>query len=187
MADPAPNHRLGSDVWLQTGIDLLAKEGASALTIDRLCTMVGRSKGSFYHHFQGVDGFVAALLDYWRKKQTEDVIQHVDGESDPRMQRTELMQRAMKLDHGVEHAIRVWGGSDARAHEAVSAVDTQRITYLTAIIAATSKRPKAEAHDLARIEYAALIGLHQLYPDTDPASLTPLFERLVQLVTPDLE
>lgn len=187
MAGTGARDRLGIEVWLQTGVKLLAEEGISALTVDRLSTTVGRSRGSFYHHFHGVDGFVTALLEYWRKTQTEDVIRHVDSEADPRTQRAELMQQTIGLDHDVEHAIRIWGGSDPRAREVIKAVDEQRIAYLAKILAASSALEMPEATDLARIEYAALIGLHQLYPEVDPEFLTPLYERLVRLITPGME
>ncbi|MCT2401566.1 TetR/AcrR family transcriptional regulator [Novosphingobium mangrovi (ex Huang et al. 2023)] len=187
MAGTVVRDRLGIEVWLQTGVKLLAEEGVSALTVDRLSATVGRSKGSFYHHFQGVDGFVTALLEYWRKTQTEDVIRHVDNEADPRTQRTALMQQAAGLDHDVERAIRIWGGSDASARKVIKAVDERRIAYLARILAASSALEMPEATDLARIEYAALIGLHQLYPEVDPEFLTPLYERLARLITPGEE
>lgn len=176
--------RLGMDVWLDAGLAILAEEGFAALTVDRLSASVGRSKGSFYHHFQGTNGFVDALLGHWRALQTEAVVQRVEMHSDPAVRREELRQQAIGLDHDVERAVRVWAGSDPRARAVIKAVDDRRVSYLSKIIKDVSPRSNEEAVIAARLEYAAFIGLHQLYPDAGPELLGPLFARLSDLITP---
>ena len=47
-------------------MQLLSEEGPPALSLERLTEAAGRTKGSFYHHFQGRDGFLAALVAHWR-------------------------------------------------------------------------------------------------------------------------
>ena len=39
--------------WLDAGLELLADEGAPAVTIERLTGKLGVTKGSYYHHFKG--------------------------------------------------------------------------------------------------------------------------------------
>ena len=51
--------------YFELGLNLLAEDGARAVTIDALCTRLAVTKGSFYHHFQGVRDFMAQLLLYW--------------------------------------------------------------------------------------------------------------------------
>ena len=53
-------------IWFETGLRLLVAEGPSALTIERLCRETGKTKGSFYHHFSGQEGFRAGLIDWWK-------------------------------------------------------------------------------------------------------------------------
>ncbi|MEV0081899.1 TetR/AcrR family transcriptional regulator [Saccharopolyspora sp. NPDC050642] len=43
----------GKQDWLDAGLEILADQGVPALTIDRLATKLGLTKGSFYHHFGG--------------------------------------------------------------------------------------------------------------------------------------
>jgi AcrR family transcriptional regulator len=170
---------------LDAGLALLAADGFLALTVDRVCAEVGRSKGSFYHHFGGVDGYVVALLDHWRESHTEEVVRRVERETDPWVRRRALMDQAFTLSHAVERAMRVWGAADPRARAAIGAVDERRIAYLAGIIAAVAPEGRARlASDFARLEYAALVGLHQLHPDGDPRWLAALFTRLTDLVTP---
>ncbi len=67
----APPHRGGSkQAWLDEVLRTLADEGAPALRIDRLAGGLGLSKGSFYHHFDGMAGYKDALLTlrHWRHR-----------------------------------------------------------------------------------------------------------------------
>jgi AcrR family transcriptional regulator len=42
------NSRLTMDDWIRTGYAIRAEEGIKALKIDRLCSRLGVTKGSFY-------------------------------------------------------------------------------------------------------------------------------------------
>ena len=53
------------DHFLEAGLDLLAEGGVSAVTIAALCDRLGVTKGSFYHRFDDVAAFHAALLSSW--------------------------------------------------------------------------------------------------------------------------
>ena len=53
-------------IWLETGLRLLIAEGESALTVERLCRETKKTKGSFYHHFDGQDGFRQRLIEWWK-------------------------------------------------------------------------------------------------------------------------
>lgn len=179
----APN-RVARETWLTTGLRVLADEGDGSLTVDRLCTALGRTRGSFYHHFTSTDGFAEALLEHWREANTESIIRKINALGDPWTRRGELDRLAAGLDSSLERAIRRWAASDARARTALRTVDERRIAYLAAIIQDVASIDEAEAAELARIEYAAFVGLQQLSPDLDEAARERLFQKITALVTP---
>ena len=79
----APPHRGGSkQAWLDEGLRTLADEGAPALRIDRLAGRLGLSKGSFYHHFDGMAGYKDALLAHFEREHTSRFIDAVESRTD---------------------------------------------------------------------------------------------------------
>jgi len=56
------------EAWLRMGESLALKKGARGLTISALCASLGVTKGSFYHHFQNIQEFKAALQDVLKLK-----------------------------------------------------------------------------------------------------------------------
>ena len=57
----AANPRLSVDDWVQEGFRVLAEDGVKALTLGRLCSRLGVTKGSFYWHFSDMKAFRSAL------------------------------------------------------------------------------------------------------------------------------
>jgi AcrR family transcriptional regulator len=51
--------------WLQAGYTVLAEQGVRALKVERLCQHLGVTRGSFYWHFENMDGYRAALVESW--------------------------------------------------------------------------------------------------------------------------
>ena len=64
----ARTHR---DDWIEAGLSLLGREGEAALTLERLCAALGRTKGSFYHHFEGMPALGSAMLAAWEQRHTD--------------------------------------------------------------------------------------------------------------------
>jgi len=57
--------------WVAAGLELLRDGGEDAVTVDRLCATLGRTKGSFYHHFEDSAAYQGALLEHWANLHTE--------------------------------------------------------------------------------------------------------------------
>lgn len=144
--------------WLEAGAAVLAGGGAAALTIERLCSLTGRTKGSFYHHFKAMGGFEEALLGHWTEANAERVeVARREGRG-----RDALDGMALGLQTGLESAVRRWATVNSAARRAVAEVDELRISFLTG----------EAGDDAARLEYAAFLGLLELAPDA--AELTRL-------------
>ncbi|ABC83583.1 TetR/AcrR family transcriptional regulator [Anaeromyxobacter dehalogenans] len=164
----------GGDVrsgWCRAGLGLLRDQGPQAVTIDRLCAAMGKTKGAFYHHFRDVDAFHAAVLDAWAELHTADVIAVASSALTAEARSARLGAAAVGLDHALDRAIRGWALHDARAREAVGRVDARRIDYLAAI---HRERGRKDATVLAQLEYAVFLGAQELGLADDAERGAPL-------------
>lgn len=176
--------RLAKTDWLQAGFRALAEDGPQALRAERLARKIGTTKGSFYWHFSDVPTFHAEMLAYWEQRAFDDVVAHLKHEPDPRARLRKLGHYAaapVPPEFGgvdVEPAIRAWARADRDVAAATLRIDRQRLSYLHDLLADIGIPPDP----LARIIYAALIGLEDLATrdqvDTAPA-LTQLIELLL--------
>ncbi|MFO0548004.1 MAG: helix-turn-helix domain-containing protein [Polyangiaceae bacterium] len=154
--------RLTRESWIEAGFDVLRQAGEYALTIERLSTALGRSKGSFYHHFRDMDDYLAAVLSTWEERNTSMPISVAEREPDMRRRRSALDAAVKRLDGRLDLAIRAWGLRDARARAHVAHVDARRIEYLSELLPRSLPRRRRLA--LARFEYGAFLGAQQLDP-----------------------
>lgn len=117
--------------WFDETIRILMKEGSNALTIERLTTGLGVTKGSFYHHFKNYEGFKASLLDYFQQQGTQDIINQVEEQADsPQEKLRTLMRITCEYPAAMETAIRAWALHDNAVRDYQAAVDTRRIAYV---------------------------------------------------------
>jgi len=160
--------RLGPEAWIDAGLKALAKTGAAALKADTLATRLGVSRGSFYWHFTDVAAFHAAVLRRWRELALERIIAEIDRIPSDRLET--LLARAFAGEAALERAVRAWATSDSVAHEAVAAVDDERIRYLRQLLVETGI-PPAPAGVRARLLNWTYLGFAISSPRLDPESL----------------
>jgi AcrR family transcriptional regulator len=156
--------RTSRNDWLDKGLDALRDGGEGALTIDGLCARLGRTKGSFYHHFEDIAAFLAALLARWEERQTSAPIHHAEAGGSPEQKRQRLSAVVRSLDGRLELAVRAWALRDERAAAVLRRVDARRVEYLASLYASEG-RARGAALLLARLEYAAFVGAQMLFSD----------------------
>lgn len=167
--------------WLALGLAALAEAGPEALTIDALCKRAGRTRGSFYHHFETSEAYLAALSEHWRERYTEEVIRRAQMRSSGMRKLDHLNTLAADLDQRVEQGMRRLAASDERVRATCRVVDAQRISYLARLYEQTERYSAEEAGALARIEYAAFVGFQVIAPDTSRAELKAIYDELLRL------
>jgi len=184
MVGVAAAARVARETWLETGLSVLADRGDAALTVEFLCAAVGRSKGSFYHHFTSTEAFAEALLEHWRQTRTESAIRDIVALREPWARRLEMDRIAAGLDSALEQAIRKWAASNNNVRVVLREVDRRRIACLARVIQDVADVDDGKAADLAQIEYAALVGVQQLFPNLGAGDRERLLQTLTDLVTP---
>ena len=117
--------RFGKEDWITLGFRQLVKEDIGGLTLDALCQMASRTKGSFYHHFKDHEAFLAALAHAWKKQNTLDVAEQTLA-SAPEDQARTLALKAAQIDHDLDRAMRQFAQLNQTVRQTVRAVDDLR-------------------------------------------------------------
>ena len=162
--------------YLGAAMNLLATEGFGALKVGRLCSELGITTGSFYHHFDGLPDLVTALLTHWEELNTRNVAAAVAEIAAPEQAIGVLKEVAIALPHAAEANLRAWSLRDPAVAVVVARVDEQRRSVLTMAIGLVVGEPQ-RAHDLAVLGHSVLVGFQQA---RDAADLTEL-RRLMDL------
>ena len=137
LKKPAPILRFDREAWLQTAMDVLAKEGQAKLHVENLASKLGVTKGSFYHHFEDREDFVLAILDYWSTVFTERVNAEVDESGLPASERLLLLMKMIDHD-GLDRydaAFRSWAAQDPAVAKVVKKVDRSRFEFVRSMFA----------------------------------------------------
>jgi AcrR family transcriptional regulator len=173
--------------WLEEGLAILRQGGDAALTVEKLCANLERTKGSFYHHFKDAGAYLDALLEHWEAKNTSAPIVAATAASSLAERRRRLDESVLGLDMKLDVAVRAWALRDPRAEGALRRVDARRIDYLTELyVLAYGKGPAAR--QLADLEYAAFVGMQQLFPDLSvrrSRALHAALARAIELLAED--
>ena len=160
--------------WFIIGLQILEGGDFSKITIDNLCNILQITKGSFYHHFGNIDGYVKALMDYWLTQNTIQIIEDADKLPSAK-ERMELVGNAViNRSHKSEQVIRAWGFSNPIVKKYVQQVDDLRIDYSTKLRVLLGMSEE-DAKNFSVMEYAIFVGMQQLYFDMNKNDLEQLY------------
>jgi AcrR family transcriptional regulator len=158
--------------WAEAALQLIAEKGLRALTVSRLASRLGVTKGSFYWHFRGRSDLLGAALGRWEQRATSEAIKGLEAVTDAR-RRLELMLDAASQPPRSRslYAALAEAAEDPIVRKALNRVASARIAYLERCfsdlgLAAT------DAKAYALLAYAEYRGLLQLAHEA-PAALPP--------------
>ena len=179
--------RVRREDWLQHGLSILSSESVSALTIERLTTDLGVTKGSFYHHFGGWPSYKTALLQQFEQQDTLDVIHHLAGYSDPAQKLRALFDLltivaiyAANDPWDVEIAMRGWAATDPEVRAMIERIDSLRVAFVAEIcseITGDSEQGLLMAHH----GYVILLGAVLIQPMLPMARLRQIYDEFLRL------
>jgi AcrR family transcriptional regulator len=173
--------RLTPEDYFREALSVLGEFGSDALTIAILCDRLEVTKGSFYHHFGGMPGFVTQLLEYWEREHSERLIKLSKAQPDPTLRILALTEMGVGLPHASEAAIRAWGRSSPEVADATTRVDRRRERHLVDAVSALGI-DRQRARVLARIGLNVLVGVQQREHPVDLRRLRQMFEEVNKLV-----
>jgi AcrR family transcriptional regulator len=79
--DVAARRRLTREDWLAFGLRVMEEDGTGALTVDRLTSEAGVTRGSFYWHFANHTDFLVELTEKWVNDYTQIVVETAGADS----------------------------------------------------------------------------------------------------------
>lgn len=167
--------------WLELGLEALGTDGPASLTVEALCERAGKTRGSFYSHFEGTGDFLKDLADHWRQTFTEAPIAATGTHAKAGVRLDHLNQLAVRLDPRIEQGMRKLAANDAGVARICVEADRRRMDFLAGLYEQSGKFAPADARMLARIEYAAFVGLQQIAPDAPPAQMRKLYQGFLRL------
>lgn len=166
--------RFSRQAWLELGLDQLRAMGPAGLTVDQLCGAAGRTRGSFYHHFEDHDAFIRALMEWWKTRNTDDLIDQA-LQQERTVDRFETLNTlTAALDHHLEARVRQLAQSQPAAAEIVSQVDEIRISFVAALYKEFDRNTAKTARRFAQLEYAVFVGMQMIWPDRPAKELESL-------------
>lgn len=168
--------------WYWACSRIVVKDGAKKLTIDALCQNLGMTKGSFYHHFKGMDDFVEAFLVFFEQEGTLQIIEVVEQETTPQNKLRKLIELATEYPSELERGARAWAHQDGRVSAVFERVDQQRLDYVTDLW-----RPLVADASTARVRvqmmYSILIGGEHILPTCADMDLVYLYSPTIVITT----
>jgi AcrR family transcriptional regulator len=151
MGEAQATSRWSRADWVELAVERLKAAGPGALTLDALCAAAGRTKGSFYHHFETVDALAAELAQRWRRTETDEIGAIATAEGDPRKGLRALARRSERMDHGLEIGVRALGAERPRVAALVRDADIAREAIIADLLGRAYGLSLAEARDVARV------------------------------------
>ncbi|HVM99597.1 MAG TPA: TetR/AcrR family transcriptional regulator [Caulobacteraceae bacterium] len=118
--------------WLEAGQALLRKQGVAGLKLRPLAASLGISTGSFYHHFDDFDAFLAELARYYSGEQLAENLRRVRSEAHTPYER---IVRASQVAHEVVlseliGAMRAWARRDPSVAVEVEALEQALMAFV---------------------------------------------------------
>jgi AcrR family transcriptional regulator len=159
---PAPT-RTTRESWVDAASAALADGGPDAVRVDVLAQRLGVTRGGFYHQFSDRSALLAAVLDSWESRSTDEVLARVEREGgDARTKAT----KAGVLTFSdallpVDLAVRDWARRDPDVAARLRRVDSARMDYLRTQVALI--RPGSDSEEVeavALLAFSMLIGDH---------------------------
>ena len=145
-----------------------------------LAKSLGVTRGSFYWHFANLEDFHRELLELWKMRTTDTVIDEIENAIEGPGRLHSLLTRSFASTQTLERAIRSWAFDSPDAAKTIASVDDLRLSYIADILK-SSVVDKADQKLRAKMLYWAYVGrvvmdnASDTWSDKDTEKLAQLF------------
>lgn len=154
--------RLERTDWVEAGLNALAIDGVAGLSIDKMCTRLKVTKGSFYHHFRNRGEYVAAILARWELEAVDEYIAEARPIGDPSERISRLCNRLIeRVDLVFRELGVIRSSTDPGVAASLARVSRQRLSFLGETCAELGLAGD-RARRAAAFLYSAYSGMLQL-------------------------
>lgn len=182
----SPRTQLDPNHWVETAVDVLAREGVAGLRVEVLAKRCGVTKGSFYWHFKDRQALLDAVLEHWKEGRIRDIEKTTSvapGQERDQLHYAIEVYGANRNRKGmsIELAVRDWARHDVRAAAVVEAVDLYRLECTRKLFVA-SGMSEAEAKSRSLLLYACVFGLSLMHYSEFDDNLGDLKQRIAERI-----
>lgn len=159
---PPPEHTPSTQEWVDIARRTLIEDGIVGVKIDRLAKIAGVTRGGFYWRFKSHAELLDALLQDWRARNTQPMLDVIaqPGTMDERLTRlANLYILEQGFSAAYDRAVRAWANMSPDVEQAVQEADAIRIEAIRQAFAESGY----EDHDAlirARIVYFHQVGYY---------------------------
>lgn len=170
------------DRWLDEGMTVLREQGVAGVRVDRIAARLGMTKGSFHHHFAGIDDYRQALLQRYEASAQDATSASVAAVFDlPAEQALMKLPDHYEFDPLLEAAVRGWASQDAGARAVQQRVDAARLDALVGLWQQRLSDPH-RARIAALVPYLLLVGSSVAAQRPTESEMREVFALLATLV-----
>ena len=182
----SPRVQLDRENWIESAIDVLARDGVGGLRIEVLAKRCGVTKGSFYWHFKDRQDLLTAMLEYWKEGRIRDIEKTTSvtpgGEREQLHFAIEVYGASRnRKGMAIELAVRDWARHDPQAATFVEAVDLYRLECTRKLFVAAGLTD-AEAKSRSLLPYACVFGLSLMHYKHFDDHLEDLKQRIAERI-----
>ena len=153
--------RLTREKWADAALLLLSREGIGAVSIERLSTDLGVTKGSAYHHFRSRDDLVQLALARWEHQATAAIIDELSSIGPPVDRLRAILSASIGRDPALGLEYLIISAPDAVAAPYIARVTIARVEFLEQIYRDFGLNARRAAI-WARSSYASYLGVQLL-------------------------
>lgn len=154
--------RLSRRHWQRAALEMLTEGGIAAVTVPRLATSLGVTKGSFYWHFASIDDLLRAALADWERIFTDERLAEFSAIADP-IERLKPWLGEIGHDHPAQRLhLAIEGAADHPVvGEFFAKVAAKRIDFIAKTLREAGL-PRGEATVRAVAIHSAYLGFLRL-------------------------
>lgn len=177
--------------WIQAGIDILEARGIDNVRIEAIARKLRVTKGSFYGYFLNRDAFLQALLDYWSKILTSEIIEaigNLEGSLPEKLQKLLYTVDDKKFD-ALETSMYAWSFTDPNVEKVVMRLVKDRLDFIASLFleGGFSQDEAKKRADILHHYLAGCKSFRPLLPKNGSPKRHAQLDHFIKLVTAPVE
>ncbi|WP_293625721.1 TetR/AcrR family transcriptional regulator [Salinisphaera sp.] len=176
---------LTANDWAEAALDAIGRRGVEGVGVEPIARELGVTKGSFYWHFPNREALLVAALQRWEARETDEVLDRVQQETDPRAR----VKRLITEVNTSKKASRIYSALSSATKPAfvrdyVERVSKRRLDFIIDSYAALGLSAE-NARRWALMTFSVFLGSLQIrrdLPDEWPNADEPAFAEYVRFL-----
>jgi AcrR family transcriptional regulator len=122
--------------WILKGYEAFAYNGEVGIVVEKIARSLKCNKSSFYWHFKTRQEFINNIIDYWKDKETEVILNIVSTARTPNAQFDKLIELSFKKSLSADFAffLKQYANKNPQLLYELELIERKRIDFVTLLI-----------------------------------------------------